>query len=221
MKPFQRNNFTLFLAFLFALGMALIAFSSTPDQTTDPKKVAPPSASDDSSQRIDEFIKKFNKDTSDIDQRLNDLFDKDFFNHFDDPFKEMEMIRKQMEERFKQFSPPIDDQFNQGFDSWFDQRFDRAAEGKIDTSEDDKHVYVSIDAGDMNPKDVKVDIKGETVTVSGKTDVSESKDENGIKSQKKYVSSFSRSFAVPDGVDANKADVEIKDKKIVISFPKK
>ncbi|MBU0993181.1 MAG: Hsp20/alpha crystallin family protein [Proteobacteria bacterium] len=225
MKRLFSSQLTVVIVLFSISVLAAIAFCSHHDTTTTLKEAVPGSGDandqDNKSPEIDEFIKKFHENFENSDRLLNDYFNDDFLKNFDDPFKEMEDIRKKMEERFKQFSIPFDDQFNNRYDSWFDKNFDKGADAKLETWDDDNHVYCSIDVGDANPKDLKVDIKDDQVTVSGNTMVMESKEENGMTNSKKYVSTFFRSFPVPDGVDVNKADVQTKDKKIIISFPKK
>jgi HSP20 family protein len=174
---------------------------------------------DDSLSRSDfqNFINRYKNIQKKRGKLFDDFFNDDFFNNQMNPFEEMERMRKEMQEHFKDF----DNSFPQEFNNWFTDRFGGGNTTDIEVREDDKFVYYEIEVDGFNKEGLKIDIENNTVTLSGEIEVvNETTREDGGISRSKSLSKFHRSFPAPKGVDTYKAKIEIKDKKVVIKFPK-
>jgi HSP20 family protein len=93
---------------------------------------------------------------------------------------------------------------------------------KIDVKEDEKSFTVKADIPGVKKEDIKIDVDGDTVTVSAETksEKEEKKDEKVIYSERSY-GAVSRSFSLPVDVDAKGAKAEYKDGVLNLTLPKK
>jgi HSP20 family protein len=87
-------------------------------------------------------------------------------------------------------------------------------------SETDKEYLIKAELPEVKKEDVKVMLDNGVITISGeRKQQKEQKDENEIRVESFY-GTFSRSFALPDNVDANGIKAESKDGVLRISIPK-
>jgi HSP20 family molecular chaperone IbpA len=143
-------------------------------------------------------------------QFFDQTFDDDFFNQSFSPFKQMEKMRESMNKLF-QMEPGSGDMF----DPWFDGRFGGSV-FDIEQKEDDQFIIYEIKLKGLSQSDLNVDISDGMLTISGKlTRGSEEKNAKSVFSQ-----SFNRSFPVPHGVDADKAEFDSTDESVIVKFPK-
>jgi len=126
-------------------------------------------------------------------------------------FGEMERMRRQMDQFFKQ-----DDFFGNGgtagnFDSLLNTP-DGGPGTKIERGEDDKSVFYKIDVGDKNVSNLQVNVDHGYISIDAQLE---------DKSNNSYAaSSISESFPVPAGVNPNSAKVNKEGDSIVIRFDK-
>lgn len=219
LRATSKNIFVLLLAIFLWLTVSF-ANHHDPGGKVNPAAPVPDGGATDDSRDRSSAMDRLIDDMDQSDSLLDDFFDDAFFDHFDDPFREMEKIRKQMEERLDRFHTPLNDQFDKRFDNRFDRRMDAGGDARMDTREDENDVYCTIDVGRVNPKDLRVDIRGDALTVSGTVKVMDTSEENGVTSSQKYTTTFYRRFPVPVGVVVDKADVRVEAGKIVVKFPK-
>lgn len=90
----------------------------------------------------------------------------------------------------------------------------------ISEREDDKYKYIDIESKNMNPETMKINIKDGMISISGEIKKISENEIDGRKSYSEFISTFQRSFNIPDGVDQSKADFEKNSKKVTIKFPK-
>lgn len=131
-----------------------------------------------------------------------------------DPFQQMERMQEQMRKRMEQMlkqSAGSANLFNH-------QTFDDGL--VIENKEDDQYKYLILDVTDIDKETLSIDIKNGSVAVSGQVRKSIKNQQGGMTSSSTFISTFSRQFPVPAGVDESAVKVEQKDKNIVISFPK-
>jgi HSP20 family protein len=81
---------------------------------------------------------------------------------------------------------------------------------KVEMTEDDKGVLVKAELPGMDPKDIEVNVTGETLTIRG-----ERKEEKEEKGKNRYYSEhrygrFDRTIPLPAEVDADKVDATYK-----------
>ena len=140
-----------------------------------------------------------------------DLFSGSGINPSSDAFKEMERMRSQMDQFFKQ-----DDFFGKNgitgnFGSWLNTP-DGGFGAKIQKGQDEKTVFYKIKIGDKDLSNVKVNVDDGYVSIDARL-VDKSK--NGY-----AQSSISESFPVPSGVNPDSAKIDKEGDSIVIRFNK-
>jgi HSP20 family protein len=123
-----------------------------------------------------------------------------------EPFREMEDI-------FRQYSP------------FFARTLRRGGEGTswspvADISETDKDYLIKAELPEVKKEDVKVTLDNGVITIAGeRRQEKEQKEANEIRVESFY-GSFSRSFTLPENVDANTIQAESKDGIVTVHVPK-
>ena len=88
-------------------------------------------------------------------------------------------------------------------------------------SETDKEYLIKAELPEVKKEDVKVELADGVITISGeRKQEKESKDENVLRVESFY-GTFSRSFSLPDNVDASAIKAECKDGVLRVHVPKK
>jgi HSP20 family protein len=88
-------------------------------------------------------------------------------------------------------------------------------------SETDKEYLIKAELPEVKKEDVRVLVENGVITISGeRKQQKEQKDENEIRIES-YYGTFSRSFSLPDNVDANGVRAESKDGVLKVHIPKK
>jgi HSP20 family protein len=90
----------------------------------------------------------------------------------------------------------------------------------VDISEDDTAYRMEIELPGLTEKDVEVKVENNTLTVSSKKEEKSEEKKKGYIRQERRHFSFSRSFGLPDHVDADKIDATFKNGLLNISVPK-
>jgi len=104
--------------------------------------------------------------------------------------------------------------------------FDELTEGgerpwtpAIDVVREDGNLVVRADVPGIKPEEVSVEIEDDILTVSGAHEErKEEKDKNFLRRERRY-GSFSRSMALPPGVDAKKIKAETHDGIVEVTIP--
>ena len=108
--------------------------------------------------------------------------------------------------------------FDRLFDEWLDGR-ERAWTPAIDVVRDNDHLVVRADIPGIKPEEVKIEVEDEILTVSGEhSESKEEKDENYVRRERRY-GSFSRSMALPVGVDAKQIEAKTHDGVVEVTIP--
>jgi HSP20 family protein len=109
-------------------------------------------------------------------------------------------------------------------------RFDRMFEGLTDAGErawapaidvvrDKDSLVVRADVPGLKPEEVKIEVEDDILTVSGEHQESkEEKDKNYVRRERRY-GSFSRSMALPAGVDAKKIKAQTHNGVVEVTIP--
>jgi HSP20 family protein len=107
------------------------------------------------------------------------------------------------------------------FDRMFDQ-FDgreRVWTPAIDVERDDGNLVIHAELPGIKPEEVKVEVEDDILTVSGEHQESkEEKDKNYVRRERRY-GSFSRSVALPSGVDPKKIEAKTHDGVVDVTVP--
>ena len=118
------------------------------------------------------------------------------------------------------FFDSIDD-FFKPWNGWFSNGLRTVMTPAVNITESQDEYGVSLAAPGMKKDDFKIDIDGNTLTISSE------KEENTEEKNKKFTrkeynySSFSRSFNLPDEVNTEKVEAHYEDGVLRLSLPKK
>jgi HSP20 family protein len=108
--------------------------------------------------------------------------------------------------------------FDRIFDEWLDGR-ERAWTPAIDVVRDDGHLVVRADMPGIKPEQVKIEVENDILTISGEHEErTEEKDKDYVRRERRY-GSFSRSMALPGGVDAKKITASTRDGVVEVKVP--
>jgi len=89
-----------------------------------------------------------------------------------------------------------------------------------DISETDKEYLIKAELPEVKKEDVKITLDGDVITLTGeRRHEKEHKDENEIRVESFY-GTFSRSFSLPDNIDASAIRAETKDGVLRVHIPK-
>lgn len=93
----------------------------------------------------------------------------------------------------------------------------------MNVREEKDHFAVELAAPGLTKDDFQIDVEGNVLTISSQKETkTDEKDEAGKYSRREYnYSSFSRSFTLPESVDANKIDAKYKDGVLNLTIPKR
>lgn len=121
------------------------------------------------------------------------------------------------------------DMFPTFFDDFFgrDWFFNNDQQGStlpsVNIKENEDGYAVEMAAPGMNKKDFKVELDNDTLTISyEKEESTENKNDEGKYTKREFnYQSFSRSFTLPNTVEADKIEAKYKDGLLTLSIPKK
>jgi len=108
----------------------------------------------------------------------------------------------------------------------FDRMFDELAGGRerawtpaIDIVRDNGNLVLRADIPGIKPEEVKIEIEDDVLTVSGEHEErKEEKDKDFVRRERRY-GSFSRSMALPAGVEAKKIKAKTHDGVLEVTIP--
>ncbi|HEX5193188.1 MAG TPA: Hsp20/alpha crystallin family protein [Solirubrobacteraceae bacterium] len=108
------------------------------------------------------------------------------------------------------------------FDRMFHELTDGAEHGwmpPIDVIRDDGNLVVRADIPGIKPEQVKIEVDDDVLTVSGEHDErTETKDKHYVRRERRY-GSFSRSMALPAGIDPKKIKAHTHDGVVEVTIP--
>lgn len=110
--------------------------------------------------------------------------------------------------------------FGRGFPSFGNGSVGQALVPSMDVTETDKQIEITAELPGLEEKDVKVNLADGVLTISGeKKAETEEKDKNYRMVERSY-GAFSRSLALPDGVDPNAVKATLTKGVLKVSIPK-
>jgi HSP20 family protein len=129
------------------------------------------------------------------------------------PWRPFENLRREIDRLFEDFDT--------GF--WrapLQRAFAGAGMPAVDIAETEKSYEITAELPGLDEKNVEVNYADGVLTIKGeKSDQKEEKKRDYYLSERSY-GSFQRSFAVPDGVDADKIDAAFKNGVLTVTLPK-
>lgn len=90
----------------------------------------------------------------------------------------------------------------------------------VNISEQKDHYMVSLAAPGMKKDDFKIDIDGNTLTISAETEETKEEKEDKYTRKEFNYTSFSRSFSLPDWVNKDKIDASYENGLLKLTLPK-
>ena len=110
--------------------------------------------------------------------------------------------------------------------SRFDRMFEELTDGReqrwapaIDVERDNGNLVVRADVPGIKPEEVKIEVQDDILTVSGSHEErKEKKDKDFLRRERRY-GSFSRSMALPPGVEAKKIKAKTHDGVVEVTIP--
>ena len=123
-----------------------------------------------------------------------------------DPFREI----KELENRiFQNYVPAV--QNDKGINAFTPS---------VNTREDEKAYYIEVDLPGVKKEDIKVDIKDNTLTISGERKFKEEVKEEDYYKIETSIGKFSRIFTLPDDADVENIDAKSENGVLEIVIPK-
>lgn len=91
---------------------------------------------------------------------------------------------------------------------------------RVDVLEDEKAFEIHVAVPGMNKEDFKIDLNDNYLTISGERKFTREKKENNFHSIETQFGTFSRSFTLPENVDANKINAKYVNGILELNIPK-
>ena len=91
---------------------------------------------------------------------------------------------------------------------------------KVDIIENEKAYEISVAVPGLSKEDFKIDLNDNFLTISGERKFSKEKKEHNVHVVETQYGNFSRSFSLPENVDANKIGATYTNGILEISIPK-
>jgi HSP20 family protein len=107
------------------------------------------------------------------------------------------------------------------FDRMFDQLDgrERVWTPAIDVVRDDGNLVIHADLPGIKPDEVKIEVEDDILTVSGEHEERKDEKEKSYVRRERRYGSFSRSMALPPGVDAKKIKAKTHDGVVEVTIP--
>ena len=114
--------------------------------------------------------------------------------------------------------------FNDFFEPWSewfqDGAFKTLTIPNVNITEDKDNFNLSLAAPGMTKKDFKIDVSGNLMTISAQKEENTEEKQGTYTRQEYNYSSFSRSFTLPDEVEADKVEASYIDGVLKLTLPK-
>lgn len=161
-------------------------------------------------------LNQFNKEKPQTQQQepklADDIFNNSIFNS--DPFEAMKEMRKEMFNRF-----------NDSDSIWSYSKFSfnnsNITDIGIQTKENENYLAYEVTGKDIDKKSLSVEVSDGMLTISGKVVTKSDTQDESSAGHFQMSSSFSRSFSVPKYVNPTDVEMDHKENKIIITFPKR
>ena len=118
--------------------------------------------------------------------------------------------------------PTFDDLFNNFFYGWptYASEEEYTWTPRVDVHETEKDVYLEVELPGLEKENIKVELKNDTLTISGERTYEHKKEEGDSSCVERRYGKFERSFTLPDTVQADKIAAEYTNGILKITLPK-
>lgn len=91
---------------------------------------------------------------------------------------------------------------------------------QVDMQENDEAFLLSVDLPGMRQEDVKIDLDGRVLTISGERKREDHSNNNGVTRVERSYGKFARSFSLPETIDIEKIEANLEDGVLRLALPK-
>jgi HSP20 family protein len=133
---------------------------------------------------------------------LPSLFDNRNDRWLAEPFQRFSQLQQEMD-RLLAGSGPVDTRW-----------------GGCDIEETEDHFLLSLDVPGMKKDDIKIELRGHTLSISGERSEHKEEKRKGNQRAERFYGSFARSFTLPDEVKPEQIEAEYRDGVLSIAVPK-
>lgn len=91
----------------------------------------------------------------------------------------------------------------------------------VDIREEDDAFYVDAEVPGVSAEDIKVDVEKNILTISGERKVEKEETEDNYRRVERQYGSFSRSFTLPETVNADSIHADLENGVLTLRLPKK
>jgi HSP20 family protein len=120
------------------------------------------------------------------------------------------------------FLPSILDDFFKPWNSWSESDFEkRFSAPSVNITENKDDYKINVAAPGLTKNDFKINVDGNLLTISAEKEEKKDEKEKNFTRREYNYSSFSRTFTLPDGVNADKIDAIYENGELKLSLPKK
>ena len=114
--------------------------------------------------------------------------------------------------------------FNGLFDKFFDDSFYGGVKmdfsPSVDIAETDNSFELQFHLPGIKKSEIDISVEGDQLTVSGERKFENEKNEKNFHSRESYFGKFSRSFTLPEAIDAEKISANQEDGVLTVVLPK-
>lgn len=129
-----------------------------------------------------------------------------------EPFRDLLTTQREFDRLFRETFSPI---FGEG------ELSTRTWAPPVDICETDSNIVLNAELPGVDPKDVEIRVENNTLFLKGERRFEkETKEENYHRVERSY-GSFSRSFSLPNSIEADKVAAEYKDGLLTLTLPKR
>jgi len=114
----------------------------------------------------------------------------------------------------------MDDLFRGFLGDWDWPWQQRVAWPALDIAEDENNITLNAEVPGCKAEDIDIQVKGNTLTISGQKKEEEKKEEKGYYHVERSCGSFRRDIQLPNEVQSDKIDASCKNGVLTVSLPK-
>jgi HSP20 family protein len=119
----------------------------------------------------------------------------------------------------RSFSDAIDSIFNTSFPNFLGSDFFQT-QPAVNFSESDDAYHIEMAVPGVKKEDITINIKNDVITITGESKETKKEDGPEMKRREYNYSSFTRSFTIPEDVDANKIQAKQENGVLILDLAK-
>jgi len=107
-----------------------------------------------------------------------------------------------------------------GSDSWFGDFSPSTFTPTLDVADKRKHLEITLELPGLEPDDVEIDVRGDSLVIRGEKRLEETTEEDGFYRTERSFGAFHRVVPLPTEVEADRADAKFKNGILRVKLPK-